>query len=347
MMYDPRSRINHMSCLLSLLIATLISFNEHDVLCTACASPPDPASIPQSEDRSAHDMSSVNTKTRRSAEMAFLDLDLIITAQERTDWILDQPAILSLLPRGAEVVCQLTPEAQDQLSHMISDRLHDAGSSQKLWRSDLSWGSKRYTEHARALHLERVSKLYQETLRIQRDCPYWLPPREDFLGVHRDVGRVQLIAETMGGGQIQLSDGDLNLGGAAQGRVLTIFGLDTQWGLALGIEGGIASTFPKDRAGQRNVKAQWTLGVPLMIRGWSDNLRIDGEIAAIARFSDDLGRRETQANYGVRFAAGVGLSTLRIFGVLPHLMVWGGSETYFSSTLVQVFRLGTRIGVSL
>ena len=346
-MNDPRSMINHTLCLLSLFTAILALFNGHDALCAAYASPPDSVITSHSEGSFDRSVTSASTKIQRSAEMAFLDLDLIITTQERSDWILDRPAILSLLPRGAEVVCQLTPESQSQLSQIISDRLRAVRPSQKLWRPDLSWGSKKHTEHARSLHLERVSMLYQETLRTKRDCPYWLPPREDFLGVHRDAGRVQLIAETMGGGQLQISRGATNLGGAAQARLLTIFGVGAQWGLALGIEGGIASTFPKDGEGQRNVKAQWTLGVPLIIRGWSDNLRIDGEIAAVARFRDELSQRESQGHYGVRVAAGIGLSTLRIFGALPHLMIWGGSETYFSSTLIQVFRMGTRIGISI
>jgi hypothetical protein len=151
----------------------------------------------------------------------------------------------------------------------------------------------------------------------------------------------------MGGGQVQISNDQANFGGSAQGRIFAMFGIGAHWGIALGGEVGIASTFPKDDLGQRNVKAQWTVGLPIMIRGWVDNLRVDGEIAAVARFQDSLDDQNTQGVYGVRVAAGIGLSTLRIFSVLPHLMVWGGSETYFSSTLIQVFRFGTRIGISI
>ena len=281
---------------------------------------------------------------RAAIESAYLDLDVIVTSQERTDWVLDEYALKSILPKVTEVFCQLSTQAKQGLEIDIHKKI-SLGETKRYWQTLSVNEQKDPSSHFKDLrHEERILLAFNAAKKHEKDCPYWLPIKEDFMGIHRDGGRWQFMAETMGGIQLKQTEQSTLLGGAAQGRLLGVYGIGTAWGLALGIELGGASTFPKDSTGKRSVKAQWATGIPFFIRGWIDNMRADLEISPIARFDDGS---FTDGHYGARVAISLGISPLRVFGVLPHIMGWVGAEQFFNQQSTQVYRAGTRIGFSL
>jgi hypothetical protein len=292
-------------------------------------------------DQQSIDLTELTLLDQMSVRSAYLDLDSIVTSQERSDWVIDKYALNEMMPKLAEVICQLTPKVSTGLLKLIKDENVKLGGSQEYWVKH-NLGDQSEFEEMR--HKERVLLSLTHFQTHRSKCPFWLPPNQDFLGIHRDAGRLQLMAETMGGLQLQKNAKDLFLGGAAQGRLIAVYGFTPTWGLGLGFEAGGASTFPKDENGGRSVKPQWTGGVPILVRAWIDNMRMDTELTPVVRFSDD---NFSKGQYGVRLALSFGVSPLRVFGVLPHLMAWVGGEQFFDTESTFVLRAGTRIGFSL
>ena len=286
-----------------------------------------------------------DSKVQDAVQTAYLDFSSIITDQERSDWILDEYALRKVMPKIAEVYCQLSALALQRLEKKIEAQT--SGHLAKDYYDTEKSKDEDFTMDQRLrdlLHQERINLAFRQVKKHKAQCPFWLTRSNDFMGIHRDAGRLQLIAETMGGFQLQKDKDSLFIGGAGQGRLIGIYGFTTSWGFGLGIEAGGASTFPKDEQGRRSLKAQWTAGVPLLWRGWWDNKRFDVELTPVARFEEQT---MTQGHYGGRFAVSFGISPLRIFGFLPHIMGWIGVEQFFDQDSTLVLRAGTRIGFSL
>lgn len=282
---------------------------------------------------------------RMSTQAAYLDLSLIISSQERSDWVIDEYALKQLIPKLAEVLCQIKLEVYQALVDRLGTEGVKQGKSKEYWAKEgrnLEVTKRWFFQDM--LHQERMLLSLEYFRPHLKQCPFWLPTNPHFLGVHRDAGRLQLLAETMGGLQLQKNKQELLVGGAGQGRLILVYGFTPSWGLGVGIEAGGASTFPKSENGSRAVKAQWTAGVPIILRSWIQNMRLDAELTPIARFNDDY---LIKGSYGVRYALGFGISPLRVFGALPHLMAWMGGEQFFDDESTTVLRIGTRIGFSL
>ena len=81
----------------------------------------------------------------------------------------------------------------------------------------------------------------------------------------------------------------------------------------------------------------------MVLRWWLGGLRFDSELSFLVRFP-----AEAQSLKGFRVAQGVGFSTLRVSGLLPHFMLWTGYESFFppSEARVSILRVGTRVGFS-
>lgn len=277
-------------------------------------------------------------------EFIYSDIDMIITYQERADWLSDDEMILNLAPRILEVTCQAPLKSLQNLKRRLSEEVEEAGRVEVKWRAQLKAGLhptlKTFKED---LHRERELLSVQFGIDQRSRCPFWLTPKAHFMGVHRDAGRLQLMLETMGSAQVIIKEGESMIGGSGQGRILGVWGLSLNAGLGVGLELGGSSTFPKDEKGQRSVQAMWTTGVPILFRGWWNRLRLDTEVALLARIPDG---QWSSPLWGVRVSQGVGVSTLRVVNLLPHFMVWVGYESYHGREIIQVVRLGTRVGVS-
>ena len=273
------------------------------------------------------------------------DLKALITYQERIDWVTDETAIQSLKPRLLELGCRLESDDLQHVEAIISRRIQREGSVKQRWQTQRRSEERRpeLSDFSKALAQERVLLAIQSIQAYRSTCPFWIEAQPHFHGIHRDAHRLQLIFETMGSAQLLIDQSSWTVGGSGQGRLIGVWGFGFNAGIGVGVEIGGASTFPKNAQGERNVKAMWTTGLPILFRGWVDDIRLDTEVALLARVPDgDWG----DPLMGYRVSQGVGFSTLRIFGFLPHFMIWTGYESYHGQQRLNVVRIGTRVGVS-
>lgn len=293
-----------------------------------------------------HHLDRGDLRDQGAAEAAYLDLELLVYLQERRDWIIDREAIAANIERAAEVFCQLTPEGVRALERIFESKGIEIGQTRAAYLSAKN-ARREVSIDMDRLHEERILMLVKAVKLRAGECPFWLEPQREFAGIHRDAGRLQLLFESMAGAQfLKREDQDLKLGWSAQARMLGIYGVSTRWGMGMGIEAGGATLFPKSPVtGERVIRAQMSAGLPILFRGWYRNFRIDAELAGVARLH--YGAALSEGSAGIRVSAGFGFPSIRVFDLLPHLIFWGGSETYFLGKPMQVFRLGTRFGINL
>ena len=282
-----------------------------------------------------------------------LDLELLVRTEESTGWLLDETHLKQMKSRVMEITCQVPLHTLISLAHRFESKIQEVGSVRKRWMLLKEKQQKpKKSDFSSDLRFERMNKALGLGIRHRKKCPFWLDADSSFRGIHRDAHRIQLILESMGSGQLALQEKDWFLGGSGQGRLLFSYGFNLNTGLALGLEVGGASIFPKDANGQRTVKATWVAGLPLLFRGWWNNIRFDTELAGLTRLADES---QAKPSYGFRVAQAVGVSPVRILGFLPHFMFWVGYELYgdfnqaspfADSNRLQVLRIGTRVGVN-
>jgi hypothetical protein len=298
-----------------------------------------------------------------------IDLHRIIEFQPSVDWLDSKRQLKNLSARILEVTCHIDLKEIQKLEHYYATFIKKSGTVKEHWekihqnwkasntlKQDDTQSSKNKStqyqfmqakfninDYGGALQRERVYHALRYASENRSACPFWILPNPKAYSIHADSYRGQIILETMGSLQYVMQGQDHQIGGAGQGRVLGMYGFGLHWGLALGVEVGGASVFPKDSEGQRTVKAMWSAGLPVMFRYWYKRIRFDTEVAAVMRKSDD---NWEDSLVGYRVAQSVGVSALRIFGFLPHFMIWGGYESYYGKQDIQVIRIGTRVGVS-
>jgi hypothetical protein len=314
-----------LTLLILILITTLTPVPLTPVLSLSATPSPTPSPTPQEE-------------------ALLLDLRAVIQYQARLDWASDPSALAAMRPRLVELACGVAPGSLERLKGRVAKEVAAVGRVEERWRAAVARGERpSLGDYSDDLERERVLMTFEVLEGARAECPFWRTPTADDLGVHRDAGRLQLVLETMGSAQLVLRGAGGSVGGAGQGRALAVWGASLGAGFGAGLEVGAASTFPKDERGQRSVKAMWAAGVPLLARWWVGNLRLDTELALVARLPDGA---LSDALVGYRVAQGVGVSTLRVAGLLPHVMVWAGYESYYGADPAQVIRVGTRVGVS-
>ena len=273
-----------------------------------------------------------------------LDLMAVTQYQARLDWASDASALTAMRPRLIELACGVERASLERLGARLKAEVEEVGRTEDRWRAAVARGERpSLSDYSDDLERERALMALTYAQGALSECPFWESASPERLGVHRDAGRAQLVLETMGSAQLVLRGDSASVGGSGQGRALVVWGASLNAGVGAGVEVGAASTFPKDARGQRSVKAMWAAGLPLLARWWVGNLRLDTELALVARLPDGaLG----DALVGYRVAQGVGVSTLRLAGFLPHVMLWVGDESYYGAEPAQVVRVGTRVGVS-
>lgn len=275
----------------------------------------------------------------------YVDLRAIVETEQRTDWVVDRLELDQIGPRVLLSGCQVAPAHRQALREWLDARLvAEGGPLERAWarEQDLDAISEVLT-----LHRVRLALDYVETY-AEADCPPWLQPDEAFSGVQADDGRFVLMLETLGGLDVLFGREGNGIGGGGAGRLLPAWGVDSRLTLATGIELGVSSTFPRGDEGTRVVEAALTGAIPLLARFHRGTWRFDTEIAATVR-APDRGLAVEDARFGLRLGQGLGVSTLRIAGLLPYAGIWAAHEwlpAVEGERALHILRLGTRFGVN-
>ncbi len=267
------------------------------------------------------------------------DLHTIVASRERIDWSIDRLEVESLAGAGMRSACETLPARRRALRTWLDGRIAaEGGPAREAWArngNDLDGVETTLT-------LERVRQVldYAEA-HAAADCPFWLRARAGFDGVHAAAGRFVLFVESMGSLQVLLGS-DANAGGHGVARIIPARGLSDRLTLGLGAELGVASTFPRDEAGRRSVRADIVAAVPVLLRVVDHTWRYDTDVAPVFRApEEDL----SATRVGARLTQGVAIAALRIAGLQPYAGIFLGYAWLPGDGHNHVFRVGTRVGV--
>ena len=281
----------------------------------------------------------------RAERALYLDVRKIVSAEQRTGWVVDRLELDHVAPLAMRSICQAEPEVRRRVLSWLDARVAEGGGSAKaLWERS---GRERSGGVDELLLLERVRMTVAAgDGNSEADCPFWLPEDPEFVGVQASAYRFVLMLESRGGLFGLVRDGKVEFGGGGGGRILGAYGFDHRFSLALGVElaGG---AFPQESTdGGISLSTTFGTAVPLLLRTHLPGLLIDVEVAPVVWFTT----RTAAFPPGLRASAGVGLPGLRSGAFMPYAMLWLGYEYHpprGSQPEVHVFGLGTRIGLDL
>lgn len=273
------------------------------------------------------------------------DARRIVQTASATGWIIDRVEIDRLGPTLMQSTCQVSAERREALLRWLDLRILALGGP----------AAEAYLREGRdksavsdILEMERVRDLVAwGHTHSEADCPFWLEPSDGFDGVQGDYDRLVLVLETRGLASINISGGDVGVGGGGGGRVLLGYGTSHELTLLFGGEVGGAGIFqPDPETGERTLKGTVVGAVPFVFR-FNDGGRVwdvETALAGIWRESDE------RLDLGARVAFGTGVATPRVGAFKPMVMLWvlyeffppqgGGPANHFIG-------IGTRIGVNI
>lgn len=271
-----------------------------------------------------------------SPETALLhDLSKIVESKQTSGWLIDRYEMERMMGDTLASVCR-TPEPARQAALAQVERRIEAldGPLEKAFREN----GNRLDDLDDLVFATRVRDLLAEAMtRAPIDCPAWIPVEPAFHGIQTDAGRFTLELE--GGGLFVLHDG--LLGGGGSGRVLAAYGLSQHWSVLAGGEFGGAALFKQEDQGTK-FPIELVFATPVVLRRLDLTWHYDFE-AAPALFVQD-----GSTNVGLRLGALIGISTLRIRGVMPWAGLGFAAERYFDGAEREGFLLlkgGARVGL--
>lgn len=278
----------------------------------------------------------------RTERALYVDLAKAVELSNDTGWVVDRVQLENNAEDALLSVCQVAPDKRARLAAWVDAELARAGgSAERIYRER---GRDRAAA-SDALQLERVRALLRYAdEHAATDCPFWLEPEPDFLGVQGDEGRLVVWAETVGYGSLVFERDDAAIGGGGGGRVLFGYGLGPQLTLALGGEIGGAGAFIENERNTRTIETTFSAAVPVVLRMSKLSRVLDLELGPIVRINPD---RDLMPP-GFRGALALGFTTMRSSSFMPYALLWLGYEYHPplpGDPEDHSLHIGTRVGV--
>jgi hypothetical protein len=271
-----------------------------------------------------------------TAEAGLLhDISKIVESKQTTGWLIDRYELEKMMGDALSSVCRAPEEArQAALAQCEQAIVTLGGPLEKAYREN--GGS--LDGLSDLVFATRVRDLLAEAItRAPADCPAWIPPDPEFKGLQTDAGRFTLELE--GGGLFVYHD--KLLGGGGSGRVLGAYGLSQHWSVLAGGEFGGAALF-KQGDGGTEFPIEFVFATPVVLRLLDLTWHYDLEAAPVVFLQDG------STNVGVRAGVLLGISTLRIRGIMPWAGIGFAAERYFDGAERDGFLLlkgGARVGL--
>ncbi len=255
----------------------------------------------------------VSLPADREARGLYRDLRKTVRFQASSDWVVDRLEIEEARRSVMRSVCSSTPAGREALELWLASEIErSGGSAERIFRET---GDVDTTLR----EMERVQLLFESASSVRGECPYWLEEDDQFAGVESDESRFVIFGETRGGGSLIITDGSIGFGGGGSGRLLLGYGIAPRLTLAVGGEVGADGVLPENEDGSRSFEALASIAVPLMLRITDIDRVVDLEVAYTQRF-DETPRP------GIRGTIGYGLTTPRVSGLMPYLVLWIGYQ---------------------
>ncbi len=278
----------------------------------------------------------------RAESSLYVDVRKVVELREGGEWVVDRLEVEAVAASAMRSACQVDgPTRQRLLAWLDTQIAAEGGPAAAMYTRDPA------ADIDAVLTLERVRAVLSYADAHADECPFWLKPDAEFVGVQSDAYRLVVLAESVGGGGLIVSGGQARVGGGGGARLSLGVGINQHYTLTLGAElGGIGSLASSDNTGSRTLTGRFNAAVPLLFRIHNMSRLVDLELAATARWSVD----EVRLPPGVRFAIGYGISTARLGAFMPTATVRVSVEVLPASNELPAEYLlfvGTKVGVDI
>jgi hypothetical protein len=271
-----------------------------------------------------------------AADALAFDVWRIIDARESGGWLIDEEASRAIAPDLMESVCRASPETRAAALARFTREREALGDPRRLFQED---GALTPRVEA-ALSAERRYQALERANQAAPDCPFWLLPDAEFRGLQSTRERFIFNFDTGGTLQLRHTD-DWTIGAGGFGRLLGGYSF-TRVSLLAGIEfGGGALLEPGTQPTEFVINYMPSL--PLIVRLHHEAWHLDLEAAPVALFQPS----DTALSFGARAGVTVGISALRVRGVLPWIGLGIATEYHFENAArpaAQYLRGGLRVG---
>jgi hypothetical protein len=271
-----------------------------------------------------------------AADALAFDVWRIVDSREDSGWLIDEEALEAIEIDLMESVCRAAPEARAAALLHLARQREAFGDPRLLFQQD---GSLTPRVDA-ALSAQRRHQALERGSRAAADCPFWLTPQRGFRGLQSTRERFIVNFDTGGTVQLRRTD-EWTVGAGGFGRLLGGYSF-THVSLLAGIEfGGGALLEPGTEPTEFVIN--YIPALPLIVRMHREAWHLDVEAAPVALFQQS----DTTLSFGVRAGVTIGISALRLRGVLPWVGLGMATEYHFENTArpaAQYLRGGFRVG---
>ncbi|MEO8182577.1 MAG: hypothetical protein ABI895_27410 [Deltaproteobacteria bacterium] len=274
-----------------------------------------------------------------SVQALLFDLERIIAAQESSGWLLDDVAQNEIYPDVMESLCRATPDVRRAAEQRLGQRSAAAGDPRALYERA---GAQLGADVTLALTTQRTLAALTHGLAVaDQQCPFWVRPEPEFRGLQSTRDRWIVNFDTGGTAQLRRTQREWSVGAGGFGRVLAGYSF-TRVSLLAGIEmGGGALVVPNTQPTAFVVN--YIPAVPVLLRWHLDAWNLDLEAASVGLFQAG----NTRLSYGLRGGITIGVSGLRMRGILPWVGIGVASEYHFETSArpeAWYLRSGLRVG---
>ena len=267
----------------------------------------------------------------------YQDVRQVVVTQQRTSWVVDRLEYEDIAAEVLTSYCQTTPSAREGLRRWVAGQASQLGAPAAIFAETGEIDDD-------ALIMARVAgALDYARSHAESDCPFWLPPVEDFAGVQTDGERLLLFVESNPNAALLVEGDRTSLSGGGSGRFLVGYGFSDSFTVASGVEMGGRGLISADSR-QQDVGAIFTQAIPTVFRFRDLSQIYDVEVAATSFTRLGSGHFHP----GVRVALGTGFAAVRVRGFLPLAMVQTGYEFYPATggqPTTHLFRVGTALSL--
>jgi hypothetical protein len=273
-----------------------------------------------------------------SVDALVFDIVRIVDAEEGGGWLLDETAQRNIEATVMQSVCRAAPEVRAGAFERLERQSRELGDARSAFERDHGELTSRVEA---ALSAERRAAAARHAGELAPRCPFWVHADADFKGLQSTRDRLVTNFDTGGIVQLRRTQGEWALGAGGFGRALVGYSF-THVSVLSGIEfGGGALLQPKTNPTQFIIN--YLPAVPVIVRLHYQAWNIDLEGASTGLFQAG----DTRLSYGVRSGITVGVSSLRLRGILPWVGIGVASEYYFANSArpgAFFLRGGLRVG---
>lgn len=271
-------------------------------------------------------------------EALLFDVQRIVAAESDGSWLIDELEQTAIRADVMESVCRATPEVRAQALVQLEQQRQLAGDAPQLYERA---GNRLTSEVESALSLGRQLDALRRGVAAAGTCPFWVRPDPGFRGRQSTRERWIVNFDTGGTAQLRRTQGEWAVGAGGFGRLLGGYTF-TSVSLLAGVEfGGGALVEPNEQP--TSLVVNYIPALPLLLRLHSDRWNVDVEAAGVGLFQAS----NTSLSYGVRGGLTVGVSALRVRGVLPWVGLAVATEYHFGNSArpeAWYLRGGLRVG---